>query len=38
VRRLQYALETLSTCGGELRGKALEELEKYHVATYGRQE
>ncbi|MEI6970412.1 MAG: glutamate--tRNA ligase [bacterium] len=35
VRRLQYALEALATSGGELKGKVLDELEKYHAATYG---
>lgn len=35
VRRLQYGLEALSTCGGELKGKALDELEKYYGSIYG---
>lgn len=36
VRRLQYGLEALATCGGELKGKALDELEKYYETAYGR--
>lgn len=35
VRRLQYGLEALATCGGELKGKALDELEKYYGTAYG---
>lgn len=35
VRRIQYGLEALATCGGELKGKALDELEKYHGTAYG---
>ena len=38
VRRLQYALEALATGGSELKGKTLDQLEKYYEATYGKSD
>ena len=36
VRRIQYALECLGAAGFELKGKKLDEVEKYYEGAYGK--